>query len=121
MGPAVGLIATAVVGLMFLAVACVGMSIDGAILDEVPDDPAERAGFIGGIACVLGGGAITHIMQILGGIAMLRVRSRMLAQAGTYLSFLPCNCYCFWIGIPFAIWGAIVLANPQVQAAFDQP
>jgi hypothetical protein len=67
------------------------------------------------------GGFLSHAVQLIGAIAMLRVRGKIWAMLGTAASFIPCNFYCCWLAFPFAIWGAVVLANPDVRAAFDRP
>jgi hypothetical protein len=50
---------------------------------------------------------------ILGGLRMLRLRSRGLAMTAAILS-LVCGC------LPLAIWAIVVLSRDDVRAAFDQ-
>lgn len=53
-----------------------------------------------------------------GGLKMKNLESYGLAMAAAILAIIPfCNpCYC--VGIPGGIWALIVLAKPEVKAAF---
>jgi hypothetical protein len=116
--PAVCLIVTALIGWGFLSLAAIGIAVNPAAIDGAPNDPAERAGFVIALVGILGGGFLVHLVQILGAISMLRVRNRGLALAGVFASVLPCDIYCCWFTLPFALWAGIVLLQPDVKQAF---
>jgi hypothetical protein len=116
-GPAIGLIMTVVVGTCFLLLFLLGVILDPKALQRGPEGP----GFAIFLGSVFVGGLLAHMVQLIGAIAMLRVRGKIWAMLGTAASFIPCNFYCCWLAFPFSIWGAIILANPDVRAAFDQP
>jgi hypothetical protein len=54
---------------------------------------------------------------LLGAVNMLRLKSRSLAFAACIVAILPCSCCCF-LGIPFGIWGLVVLNKPEVKSQF---
>lgn len=54
---------------------------------------------------------------LLGAIRMLRLESRSMAIAACIVAMLPCSCCCL-LGIPFGIWGLVVLNKPEVKSAF---
>jgi hypothetical protein len=116
-GPAIGILITVVVGTGFLLLFLLGVLIDPNVLQSMPNE----SGFEVFLVSVFVGGFLSHLVQLIGAIAMLRVRGKVWAMLGTGASFIPCNFYCCWLAFPFAIWSAIVLANPDVRAAFDRP
>lgn len=68
---------------------------------------------------VFGGlGLVFSIVIGLGGWMMMSMRSYGLAMAAAVLASLPCSSPCCLIGIIGGIWGAVVLMNPEVKAAF---
>ncbi|MCI0359858.1 MAG: hypothetical protein L0211_15380 [Planctomycetaceae bacterium] len=116
-GPAVGILFTVAIGTGFLLMFLAGILSDPKVARVMP----KEMGFEVFLALVFTGGFLSHGLQLVGAIAMLRVRGKVWAMLGTAASFIPCNFYCCWLALPFAIWGAIVLANPDVRAAFDRP
>ena len=116
-GPAIGILITVAVGMVFLLLFLLGMLIDPEPLQGMP----KGSGIEVILVSVFVGGFLSHLVQLIGAIAMLRVRGKVWAMLGTGASFIPCNFYCCWLAFPFAVWGAIVLANPDVRAAFDRP
>jgi hypothetical protein len=54
---------------------------------------------------------------LFGALKMLRMENRSLAIAACIVALLPCSCCCFF-GIPFGIWGLIVLNKPEVKSQF---
>jgi hypothetical protein len=55
---------------------------------------------------------------LLGALKMLRLESHSLAFAACIVALLPCSCCCFF-GIPFGIWGLIVMNKPEVKSQFS--
>jgi hypothetical protein len=62
----------------------------------------------------------SNAFTVYGAICMLRLRSLGLAQVAMALALLPCCSPMFFYGIPFGIWGLIVLYLPHVTAEFDK-
>ncbi len=117
LGPAVGMLMTVVVGLGFLMIFLLGIVIDPQVLEGMP----QQQGFGVFLTLIFVGGILSHLAQLVGAIAMLRVRGKIWAMLAVAASFVPCNFYCCWLAFPFAVWGAIVLAQSDVRAAFDSP
>ncbi|MBO2451806.1 hypothetical protein J4573_32290 [Actinomadura barringtoniae] len=87
----------------------------------VPDsgrDAAYVAGYLMTEVSVLISLVIAPLV-IVGGINMLRVRSRGLALTAAVLAMVPVTSCCFIAGIPIGIWALVVLSKPEVKAAFD--
>ena len=54
---------------------------------------------------------------LFGSIKMLRLQGHTFAIIICIVAMLPCSCCCFF-GIPFAIWGLVVLNKPEVKSQF---
>ena len=85
-------------------------------------DEAEKTGFyIGayGAVAVIILNTILQILVILGGVAMIRAKGRGMAYTGCILSVIPClsSSLCLF-GIPFGVWGLVVLSDPNVKRLF---
>jgi hypothetical protein len=63
------------------------------------------------------GGLIYGGCLIAGSICMLQRRLYALAMTGTVVAMIPCNCCCLF-GLPFGIWGLVILNKPEVREAF---
>lgn len=114
LGPAAGILMTVAVGFGFLLMFLAGLIFDPQVLQNMPKDQ----GFEIFLVLIFVGGTLAHVVQLVGAIAMLRVRGKTWAMLAVAASFVPCNFYCCWLAFPFAVWGAVVLANPDVRAAF---
>jgi hypothetical protein len=55
---------------------------------------------------------------LIGALKMLRLQSRSLAIAACIVAMLPCSCCCV-LGLPFGIWGLIVLNKPEIKSQFQ--
>ena len=62
--------------------------------------------------------ALVHIVTICGAIEMLRLRSLEVARTAMALACIPCLSPLALIGIPFGIWGTIVLRRPHIATEF---
>jgi hypothetical protein len=63
------------------------------------------------------GGLLYGGCLIAGSICMLQRRVYALAMTATIVAMLPCNCCCVF-GLPFGIWGLVILSKPEVRDAF---
>jgi len=52
------------------------------------------------------------------GLKMMRLESYALAITGCILALIPCVSPCCLIGLPFGIWGLVVLNDQTVKPAF---
>lgn len=57
------------------------------------------------------------LIVVWGGVCCLRVKGRMMAMIASILAVIPIFQCC--LGIPFGIWGIVVLMAPDVKAAFE--
>jgi hypothetical protein len=56
---------------------------------------------------------------VLGGLRMMQLRAYGLAITASIIAMIPCfSCCCSVIGVPVGIWALVVLARPEVKAAF---
>ena len=54
---------------------------------------------------------------LFGAIKMMRLEKRGLALAACIIAMLPCQCCCLF-GLPFGIWGLVMLNKPEVKSQF---
>lgn len=123
MGPGISLIIVGSLGLLcmggYFILTMIGLAMDPSISTPPPAaDEAERAGFYVGVYGTLGAMGLSTLMQIfviLGGVNFVRQKGRGMAMAACILSLIPCLSSCCIFGMPFGIWGLMVLADPNVK------
>jgi hypothetical protein len=54
---------------------------------------------------------------LFGAVKMMRLQSRGLAMAACIVAMIPPNCCCI-LGLPFGIWGLVVINKPEVKSHF---
>ncbi len=92
-----------------------------------PMSPEEEAMMRNGITGVFGPVGLTasivsagfSFLIALGGMQMMRLRSRGLAMMGSILAMLPTCSPCCLFGLPLGIWAVTTLGRPEVREAFD--
>ncbi len=117
-GPAVGLIATAIVGVL-LELASLAMNLlwaGASFIDE--DEPwadlfTGAWGIVGGLV-----GLVVSAFIIWAAWKMLRLEALELSFVACILALVPCLSPCCVLTLPFGIWGLVVLNEPQVKQAF---
>ena len=127
MGPGISLIIVGSLGLLgmggYFILTIIGLAMDPSISSPPPGAAEEeRIGFYVGLYGTLGGMAISTLLQIfviLGGVNFLRQRGRGMAMTACVLSLIPCLSSCCIFGLPFGIWGLMVLADPNVKQAMS--
>lgn len=126
-GPAISLIVLASLGIAYYCFnAAYTLLVGGAMFQRQmpPNISPELQHFIEGMRGPLAGVfslviAALNGLILFGAIKMLRLQSRSLAMAACILAMLPCTSGCCCIlGIPFGIWGLIVLNKPEVKSQF---
>jgi uncharacterized membrane protein len=69
-------------------------------------------------ACVLG--VVIAIVRLIGAFKMMKLQSYGFAMATAILTLIPCtNTCCCLLNIGAGIWALVVLAKPEVKAAFQ--
>ncbi len=130
--PAAGLVVTGVVGLivqifevlMVLKLGVVGLHEQTEKAKELfpflPQDEglSPEANYVVRLAASLVFMTIC-VLLIVGGLQMLRLRMLWLCVAACFLAFLNCGECCCVPSSVFAIWALILLARPDVRAAFE--
>jgi hypothetical protein len=120
-GPAMALIIVTSISLVILVLS---LLFDVFLLTSgVADQLRQPAGMskhqqvvirmIWGILIIAVNGIILY-----GAMQMKSLRDLGMARTACYLSLIPCCGPCFVLGIPFGIWGLMVLNDPQVQRTF---
>ena len=69
-------------------------------------------------AMILAIPGIVNLLSIIGGISMRRLSSYGLSIAGSIAALIPFGTGCCVTGIPFGIWGLVVLTRPEVKTGF---
>ncbi|MBL8857647.1 MAG: hypothetical protein JNL28_03960 [Planctomycetes bacterium] len=128
-GPAIALIVVGILGIVVDIMNLVASSMMPSImrsLEMFNEEQLQQMESMGsgqtvmnlaGAVLVLAGSAFI----IFGGMQMMKLRGWPIALVAAILAMIPCfsSCACL-LGIPAGIWAIIVLANPEVKAAFAQ-
>jgi hypothetical protein len=113
-GPAIGLLSTAILGILF-GLLCL---IAGPAMFGDAQNADEKSDAI--ITIVYGlVHLIASLLAIAGAIAMLRLKIYNLAVGGCVVALVPAISPCCVLGVPFGIWGMIVLNDREVKRAFS--
>jgi hypothetical protein len=114
-GPAIGLIACSLLGLLH----CFGFETWVFVFngDDMRGQLATNPMMCAAVIVVPALTAVTDAVMLLGSVQMLRRRSYAWAKAASILALLPCNVLVV-LSIGFGIWGLVVLHNQDVRATF---
>ena len=121
-GPALGMLISTIIGVLMVLLG-LALNILGLGLMAAADQPApaEFASLMGqgifgiaqGLIGLIGGGVI-----IFGCLKMMKLQSYGFAFTTAILAMIPCISPCCLLGIPFGIWGLVVLNDPHVKSSF---
>jgi hypothetical protein len=121
-GPAIGLIAVGIVGILFQLLSIL-MNVLGAgigALGAAGGDSGALGSLFSGVIglvfnafCLLLGGVV-----IFGATKMKSLQGYGLAMASAVIALVPCTSPCCVLGLPVGIWALIVLLNQEVKASF---
>jgi len=119
-GPWIGLVVTAVLGFLFQLAALL-MNVLGVSIGAMQQRQSEAwinmfSGTVGIISSILTMGIA--VLILFGALRMSKLRSYGWAIAASILALAPCVSPCCLVGLPFGIWALVVLAKPEVKAAF---
>ena len=137
LGPAIGLIIVAIIGILLGAYNLAAMpnldaEFDKAIKQNEGDANKSaaqkkefkdiidkmRAPMKTGLPIVMGLGLVVGLITLLAAVRMMSLKGKGLIYLGSILSMIPCTSGCCILGIPFGIWAIIVLGRPEVRAGF---
>ncbi len=113
-GPAVGMIACSIVGLLY----CCGWVVWALVVDGgglQAESPTQSIYVL--TLAVSGLAMIVYGAMLYGSVQMLQRKSRGWAMAASVLALVPCNVFTV-LSIGFGIWGIVVLRNAHVKAVF---
>lgn len=122
--PAISLIVVAGIGLGWDVISIgLGIATGTGAFGPAPNlDPRQQAFATGQmVGAVLGDivRIIMHIVIILGALKMKSLTGYGMAMTACILAVIPCCSPCFVIGVPFGIWGLVVLNDARVKSEFQ--
>jgi hypothetical protein len=123
-GPAIGLKVTAIVGLIFVALALAlnVLTIAGVSIG-IPHGRGNQmllGQMSGGLGILRDIAAIAIGIVILNGASkMAELKNHQFAFTAAILAMLPCVSPCCLLGLPFGIWALVVLNRPDIKSQFS--
>lgn len=124
-GPAIGLKATAILGLFLVVVGLVVniLTLSGFHfgLQQMYDPQMQKffnslGGGLGIVQNIIGG--IVGVIVLLGAAKMQKLQSYQFALTASIVAMVPCISPCCLFGLPFGIWALVVLNKPEVKSQF---
>jgi hypothetical protein len=111
-------------GLGYSILTMIGLAADPSRLQPPPNaQEAERIGFYIGAYGVIGLMFLNSLLQIIviaGGVSLLSLKGRTTAILASILCLLPCvSSPCCVVGVPFGVWGLIVLRSASSKQCFS--
>jgi len=64
-------------------------------------------------------GLVLSVLILIGAIKMRSLQSYEFSMTAAIVAMLPCVTSCCLIGLPFGIWALVVLAKPEVKSHFS--
>lgn len=126
--PAICLIVTAGLGIALFSVGAISNFLGNAVIRTPPANmPPEMQNFYQSMQNARGplGGLLDlffvamDVVVLLGALKMMRLQSRGFAMTACIVAMLPFTIFCCCIlGLPFGIWGMVVLNKPEVKSQF---
>ena len=125
-GPAIGLLVTAILGLIGVAI---GLAINILMMNGVQtslgqlNDPqfqkffSSLSGGLGIVQDVIG--AISGVVVLVGASKMSKLQNHQFSMTAAVVAMLPCISPCCLFGLPFGIWALVVLNRPEVKSHFS--
>ncbi|MFI4874499.1 MAG: hypothetical protein ACIALR_04150 [Blastopirellula sp. JB062] len=99
-----------------LSVMLLGVSLLGTVVNLVNGVQQPEEAAIGMMTCSFY--FVANAVCLFTLYSTLNLRSKAQAWIGFILALTPCTNCCFLIGLPFAIWGMVVLSDAEVQRQF---
>jgi hypothetical protein len=122
--PAIALLVLAPIHMIGMLID-LGVRIYNAQANNMPfvvEGPGAAEGMMVGM--VIGGvvdvaAVLCQFLVAYGALQMLNLKSRQMAVTACILSCIPCISGCCLLGIPFGIWGLVVLNDEAVKRSFE--
>jgi len=122
LGPAIGLIVVCLVSLAALALALVfdvwllgsGTAAQMPPRGGMRHEDVVKIRMLWALLMV-----VANVITLIGAVRMKGIRQLGFVRLACILGLLPCLGPCFVLGMPFGIWGLIVLNDPRVQEVFQ--
>ena len=122
-GPAIALIIVASLGIAYYIFNGLLVLLGGGMRGPIPSTvPPEWQSFIHGMRGPMAGMfslifAAIYGFLLFGAIRMMKLQGHTLAIITCIVAMLLCGCCCIF-GLPFGIWGLVVLNKPDVKSQF---
>jgi hypothetical protein len=128
MGPAISLLIVTGLSILYwlfsILMGMVGMASSASNPDLQEAEELMGPGFVtavqGGSMAVSVAFLLLQLVVLIGAIRMLQVRSWGLCLAACIVAVVPCVSPCLILGIPFGIWGLVVLMREDVKLAMRE-
>ncbi len=123
-GPAIGLVITGVIGILFALFRMLGSLFGFGManfqnMGDIGPGAEYARYFVGGAGIVFGIVIlVTSVFVIWAALQMKQLRGWTLSVVGSIVAMVPCLGPCCIVGIPIGIWALVVLMKPEVKAAF---
>src|SRR5262249_11315346 len=117
-GPAIGLMITGILTILFAGSEIVRLLLGGArqMTQSTgnPDMDKMFAMMMGPVGLLVGGvSLLTGILLLFGGIKMKKLEAYGLVMAASIIGMIPCfSSGCCVLGLPIGIWALVVLSKP---------
>jgi hypothetical protein len=121
-GPAIGLIITAILGLLANLVGLLWQMVGGRAAGPPPGMNPQMEQFFkvyttfGMVSSVIA--VALAVLILLGALKMKKLESYGFAMTASIVAMIPCISPCCLLGLPIGIWSLVVLAKPEVKSAF---
>jgi predicted Zn finger-like uncharacterized protein len=120
-GPAISMMVAAGLSILISILDVFGRLLGLGIYAAGQDRSGEAAGVAGNLAVGISGdilGIALAVLILVGALKMKSLSSYGLAMTACIVSMVPCHACCC-LGLPFGIWGLVVLNKPEVKDAFS--
>ena len=119
-GPATGLMVVAILGVVLQIVSLLFNLVGASLLanPRMSNQPwanmfSGTIGAVSNVVCIVVG-----VVVLIGALKMKKLENYGMAMAASIVAIVPCLSPCCLIGLPIGIWALVVLAKPEVKAAF---
>lgn len=121
LGPAIGLYVTGGLGLAYGLFNLVAVLVGDPAMRQPPPgmDEAARMGYVVGFHAFAFGLPLINVVVLFSAFCLHTCRAYPMALIGCILASIPCCSPCFVLGMPFGIWGLVVLMDDDVKRAFE--
>jgi predicted Zn finger-like uncharacterized protein len=118
-GPAICLLITGILGILACLFQLVITLVDPDRFQKTYAQFGLEAPPLGVMVAIPVVFSVLGLLIMVAAIQMMRRRTYGLAMAGAILAMVNISNCCCVLGLPFGIWALVVLARPEVKAAFE--